>query len=260
MALLQALEEAAGFTHTNRSNWLKITADWILGELSQKRELAEHIRVRHGDTLRRLFKDRPDLKVADVGCGEGWVLEFLLEHGYQGQYTGLDTNPGFIDHLNAKYRDRGSARFAVHDMEQHPWTEQVDVVICSLCLFEMVRVEEAMAHIARMVKPGGYLLIISIQALSQLIAISASEAEMRENFKRYQAYGDRGCYVKHIDTGEGTVPQVYHGILHSAAFYTSLAQQHHLNLFAYEELNLMGSKVPKIYEGLVFSPRPAEQQ
>src|SRR5438105_3503365 len=67
------------------------------------------------DVLMRVMEDRKHASVIDVGCGLGHLYEFLLGHGFQGDYSGVDINPVFVDRCREKFKRN---RFEVCDISE----------------------------------------------------------------------------------------------------------------------------------------------
>lgn len=113
-----------------------------------------------------------------LGC-----LSCFWEHDFRGHYQGLDSNPRFISHLKKKYSGQKNTIFTLHDFsnEALPFDVRFDVVVCSFSLFEVAELDQAIERIAKVIKPGGFLVIITINALSQLLAISKDDDEFLVN-------------------------------------------------------------------------------
>ena len=65
-------------------------------------------RIVGGDRARRYFiqknvKPKQGLKILDIGCGPGNILEYLPEVNYYG----VDIDQNYIDAANKKYKDKG---------------------------------------------------------------------------------------------------------------------------------------------------------
>lgn len=65
-----------------------LTCQWILGAMkARERCLREHVDLRNG------------MRVLDVGCGPGYVVELLAG----AEYVGLDTDRRYIDYARRRY-------------------------------------------------------------------------------------------------------------------------------------------------------------
>lgn len=93
------------------------------------------------------------LRVVDAGCGTGRWLTGLRERGASA--VGFDASPEMLAVAVAKGCAVGLAdlcRLPVRDAS-------ADVVLCALSLGHMARACQAIGELARLVKPGGRLLI-----------------------------------------------------------------------------------------------------
>jgi SAM-dependent methyltransferase len=68
--------------------------------------------------------------VLDVGCGYGNLVAYLRENqDFQGEYTGIDILPEFINAAKNLYGDDGRNKFIQGNFLTYEWQESYDVVI-----------------------------------------------------------------------------------------------------------------------------------
>ena len=98
--------------------------------------------------------------VADIGCGTGSLSVLLAAAGYT--VTGLDSAPAMIRAARAKAAAaRVSARFVTSDAASPALPEgSFNVVLSRHVLWAMPNVDGALAAWARLLQPGGTLLLI----------------------------------------------------------------------------------------------------
>lgn len=99
-------------------------------------------------------------RVIDVGCGVGWTTLFLAEAGFRP--LGVDLVPANIEVARDRAGRWGSsARFAVGDMDalELPGEEPFDAALLFDALHHSGRQPEVLAGIARLLRPGGLLLL-----------------------------------------------------------------------------------------------------
>ena len=72
---------------------------------------------------------RSGMRVLDLGCGLGHLLDFFDERGLELDYVGWDISPELIAGARARYPDRPDARFEVCDILAEPSAERFDFVI-----------------------------------------------------------------------------------------------------------------------------------
>ncbi len=106
-------------------------------------------------------------RILDVGCGSGWLSEYLARLGYR--VKGIDISPDLIamsqecvarvpygvDHETPLH-----CSFSVHDIESAPLEEKFDLIICYDSLHHFEDERAVMQHIASMLDSGGMFFIL----------------------------------------------------------------------------------------------------
>jgi ubiquinone/menaquinone biosynthesis C-methylase UbiE len=91
--------------------------------------------------------------VLEAGCGTGLILERVAR--FAGEAWGFDLSPGML----AGARGRGLAAVQA-SVEAVPFPDaRFDVVYSFKVLAHVERIREALAELARVTRPGGYLLL-----------------------------------------------------------------------------------------------------
>ncbi len=139
--------------------WEKSAAAWIASQGEA------------GDFTRRYVLDAPMLariegqgfrRALDVGCGEGRFCRLIAPH--VGNTSGVDPSPSLI--AEAKRRDaRGDYRVGYAealDFADHSF----DLVISYLSLIDIDDIAVAIAEMARVLAPGGTLLIANLNGFN----------------------------------------------------------------------------------------------
>ncbi len=122
-----------------------------------------------GDFSRRYVLDavmlpralaRAASSVLDLGCGEGRFCRLLQRHGVDA--VGLDPTPALLQTA----RERGlSGVFVQGDGECLPFAnESFDLVVSYLSLIDIPDIRRAIPEIARVLKPGGAVLIANLNS------------------------------------------------------------------------------------------------
>jgi ubiquinone/menaquinone biosynthesis C-methylase UbiE len=94
----------------------------------------------------------------DAACGTGRFAELLAKRGHQ--VIGVDTSPDMLAH--ARRRVPGG-EFHVAALDRLPLADDsVDVVVCALALVHVPRLQPVLAEFARVLRPGGDLVISDI--------------------------------------------------------------------------------------------------
>lgn len=98
---------------------------------------------------------RPDMDVLELACGSGQFSFPLAEHVQSWEAT--DYSPEMIAQAHRK-APGGNLRFSVADAAALPYAPQTfDAVVIANALHILPTPEQAMAEIARVLKPGGLL-------------------------------------------------------------------------------------------------------
>lgn len=115
--------------------------------------VAESVR----ETLRRLDL-RGEETVLDVGCGTGALLQGLVARGFRGRLVGVDLSPAMAAVARGKLGDR--AALAAAEAGRLPLARGVfDVALSASSLHYWPEAAEGLAEIARILKPGGRLVV-----------------------------------------------------------------------------------------------------
>jgi SAM-dependent methyltransferase len=101
-----------------------------------------------------------DALIVDVGCGTGWVLHVLPPTV---RYVGIDRNRAYINQARSEFSGR-TAQFICDDVSLGPagLDLQADAVLAIGLLHHLNDNEcvQLLTAIARMLKPGGFLLTL----------------------------------------------------------------------------------------------------
>ncbi len=107
----------------------------------------------------RLVPKQGVSRVLDVGAGAGWLSEMLVNRGFETNALDL----GLDSILRAKKRlERRSITvpFTEGDVYRLPYrSESFDAVVASEILEHLEKPKEALSEIARIVKPGGSIIV-----------------------------------------------------------------------------------------------------
>src|SRR5688572_3672726 len=96
----------------------------------------------------------------DVGCGEGRFCRMLTSRGVD--VVGVDPTPSLI--AAARARD-GGATYVRGRAERLPFPDaSFDLVVSYLTLIDIPDVETAIPEMARVLRPGGTLLIANLNS------------------------------------------------------------------------------------------------
>lgn len=117
----------------------------------------------------------PDQAVMDVGCGSGWFLERVVERyardGYAPHAVGLEASRMQAAFTARRFAKREALSTVVlGNAERLPFAdESFDLVTCSETLEQVETPARAVQEMARVLKPGGRLLLSAPSRLSEVM-------------------------------------------------------------------------------------------
>ena len=117
--------------------------------------------------------DRIEAGVAiDVGCGTGRVLRLLADRGHS--VTGIDQSPEMLTLAGLRVPQATLVSASVGTFDDGPAFAAVaghtaDLVTCALTLTHVEHLDEAIADIARLLRPGGQAIITDMHPLAVLL-------------------------------------------------------------------------------------------
>jgi SAM-dependent methyltransferase len=252
--MVYRIADGASFKQSNLQNWRANTDFWLRGKMRHLRDVYDSTKRILADVLGRR-REAGCPRVLDVGCGEGWLLRLIEEQNFEVEYVGLDFNERFIDALARQHSGNEHVRFILHDVEEglpKDLVGTVDVVINAFNFFEVPRLSIAFRNVAEALRDDGVLIIVTIDPVIQLVAISNSFQELKEALREYQNHPEELGYDKEIDASNGESERVYKGILYSTATYVDLAKQNGLQLIDYQEVVATANRIPQIYQYIIF--------
>ncbi len=91
----------------------------------------------------------------DAACGTGRIAAYLVEQGHQ--VVGVDSSPDMLDVARGRVP---LAKFLLGELQELPVAdESIDIVTCALALAHLPGLGRAMGEFARVLRPGGHLVI-----------------------------------------------------------------------------------------------------
>src|SRR5215471_13263383 len=104
------------------------------------------------------LRARPPGVALDAACGTGRFAEFLATRGHR--IIGVDSSP---DMLAYAWQRVPEAEFHVAELDRLPLPDDcVDVIVCALALEHVPRLDPVLAEFARVLRPGGDLVISDV--------------------------------------------------------------------------------------------------
>jgi SAM-dependent methyltransferase len=137
-------------------------------------------------TMRLLLDPLPASVVLDAACGTGRYSAYLAGRGHR--VIGVDRSPAML----AKARDKlPESEFREGDLEALPVESgSVDAAVCALALVHLPEIGRAIAELARVVRPGGRVIISDVHPFLVLLGWQAQfhTADGRAGFMRLHAH------------------------------------------------------------------------
>jgi SAM-dependent methyltransferase len=108
--------------------------------------------------MRALLDPLPASLVLDAACGTGRYSDYLAGRGHR--VIGVDRSAAMLAKARAKLPE---ADFREGDLEALPLASaSVDAAVCALALVHLPAVGKAMAELARVVRPGGRVIVSDV--------------------------------------------------------------------------------------------------
>ena len=113
------------------------------------------IELEEGAVRALLAELAPGSHVLDAACGTGRHAAFLAGLGHT--VTGVDASPEMLERATAKVP---GARFLLGELDRLPLPDgSVDAAVCALALSHAPELGPSVAELARVLRPGGQLVI-----------------------------------------------------------------------------------------------------
>lgn len=105
----------------------------------------------------------PHVTVADLGAGEGWLVQLLAPNAKK--VIAVDNSPKMVAFAEAEFKKRKirNVEYRLGDLAKPPLKPaSVEIALLSQALHHAVKPPEAIAAAARILKPGGKLIILDL--------------------------------------------------------------------------------------------------
>ncbi|MCT2581706.1 class I SAM-dependent methyltransferase [Actinophytocola gossypii] len=108
--------------------------------------------------LTRLIDPLPAGVALDAACGTGRIAALLADRGHR--VIGVDSSPDMLAHARARLSDTD---FRLGDLHRLPVADaEVDLVVCTLALTHVPDLAPVFAEFARVLRPGGHLVLSDV--------------------------------------------------------------------------------------------------
>ena len=103
----------------------------------------------------------PGKLAADIGAGSGFVTEGLIKHGIR--VIAVDRSEAMLEEMRRKFGDGAAVEYRIGEAESMPLEDRsVDYVFANMCLHHVESPSAAIREMARILKPGGRLVITDL--------------------------------------------------------------------------------------------------
>ena len=147
---------------TNKRDFDSAAATW--DDNPHRRALARSV----ADAIVKAVPLRPDMRLMDYGCGTGLVTLALQPH--VAHLVAADSSEGMLHTLGNKLQAAGITNVEPVrlDLERDDWQGlPFDVIVSSMTLHHIARVDLLVRKLAGMLVDGGYLAIADLDAGSE---------------------------------------------------------------------------------------------
>lgn len=126
--------------------------------------------------LQAIVNDLPlssEMRVLDLACGDGFYTRRIAERlGSGGFITGADINLAYLSEAHDEAsRQRGHAKidFVAASFDRLPFPDDTfDLVWCAQSLYTLADPVAAISHMARVLRPGGLVVVLENDTLHQV--------------------------------------------------------------------------------------------
>lgn len=108
--------------------------------------------------VREILGSVPGGVALDAACGTGRYTEYLAGQGHR--VIGVDSSPEMLAHARARVPEADLRPGDLHDLPVPD--DHVDIVVCALALNHLPEVGPAITEFARVLRPGGHLVITDV--------------------------------------------------------------------------------------------------
>ena len=210
--------KSPGESNRKDTSWGGV-AEWYEEHL--KCEDTYHAKV-IAPNLMRILDPVPDMRILDLGCGEGYFTRLI--HASGATVVGADIAPELIA---AAKKASPDIEYRVASAESLPFAGMASfhAVICVLALQNMERLDLVMKETARVVKPGGRVIFVLNHPVFRIPKKTSWGFDNEQNiqYRRVDSYLSQSRASIEMAPGKGTADVTW-------SFHRSL--QDHMKSFA----------------------------
>jgi ubiquinone/menaquinone biosynthesis C-methylase UbiE len=115
---------------------------------------------------------KPGKVAADIGCGTGFMTEVLVERGLK--VIAVDGSPAMLSQMRKKFSRQDSIDYRLGEANSLPIPDEtVDYAFANMYLLHVEEPAQPILEMARIVKPGGILVITETQGYTSSLVFGA---------------------------------------------------------------------------------------
>ena len=193
------------------------------------------------------------VKVADVGCGNGWLLKKLIDSKSEFEYCGIDSNKQFINVLNDKYLN-----FEWHCLDfTKPLNVELenrfDIVVSCLSIIEMADLTIPFQNFNKLLSENGIVILITLNPYFEIVRLNNNYRDLENDMSIFRSDQFAKYYKKEIIIEGQSTGNFYYGVLHSLTNLNKSILVNNFSLKRFEEINFFDGGIEKpIYHGYIF--------
>ncbi len=140
-------------------SWKNNVTPWV--NAIRSGEIASRVQVTNQAIIDAVLRCKP-ATVLDIGCGEGWLVRALDQHGISA--SGIDVIPGFI----TAARQQAVGRFQLldyQDISDQSFDQAFDLLVCNFSLLGDTSVRHLFRMAPMLLNPGGAMIVQTLHPL-----------------------------------------------------------------------------------------------
>jgi len=245
--MIETLDDRESYRRRARACWQKNASYWLSNPLRHVADVGEYIIDRVIAACSKSNSPRPT--IVDMGFGSAWVYDALRTRRFSCNYVGLDSTEQFVCHSRNSYATDEFCRFELTDLEEPVGIDvRADVVLNAFTFFELAQLQQPMMNAYKLLRPGGSLLVSTIDSTYLILAVSNSWDGFRDNLARYEKLPGTKYAFQPIDLGDRASSTLeYPSVLYSRDDYITAASSVGFRLTSYKEHIFTAKPIPKIY-------------